>query len=336
VADITKEKNLPRAQKAIQEGLRSGCGFPIRLGNEVLGVMEFFSHELQESDETLMQWMVSIGSQIGQFMEREMAQNSLLRAHDELEQRVRERTVDLMAANANLENAIQERRRLEHELLEITEKERRRIGLDLHDDLGQKLAGMTLMMKGLQLSLNKKHLPEAEDAQRITELIHQTMEHASGLARDLTLGELEEENLPSALRGLAVNVKNLFDISCRFKTEGSIPPLDKNVITQFYKITQEAVTNAVKHGKARQVGINLVKESDRLVLTVRNNGLSFPSMIDQARGMGLRIMNYRANVIGASLNVKRNRPTGTVVTCCLPTLVLKPGKNGARAKVPTR
>lgn len=326
-ADVPTGKDMPRANVAMQEGLHSACGFPICLGHEVLGVIELFSHQIREPEETLLQWMASIGSQVGQFMERELAQEALRRAHGELEQRVRERTADLMAANASLETAIHERERLEHELLEITEKERRRIGLDLHDDLGQKLAGIALMMKGLELGLTKKKLPAAADAQKISALISQAIEHAGGLARNLTLGDLENANLPSALKDLALNVKKLFTISCEFKAEGTIPALDRNTITQFYKITQEAVTNAVKHGKARQVAINLIQKPDRLVLTVRNNGLPFPSMIDKRKGMGLRIMNYRANVIGASLDVSPKRPKGTVVTCSLPTPP-KPAKNG--------
>ena len=97
-----------------------------------------------------------------------------------------------------------------------------------------------------------------------------------------------------------------------------MPPLEKNAIMQFYKITQEAVTNAIKHGKAKQVWINLTREPQQLVLTIRNSGLPFPSMIDQRKGMGLRIMNYRANTIGATLEVKPAKPKGTLVTCILP------------------
>lgn len=273
--------------------------------------------------EELTGWLCSVTD----ITERKMAQEALRRAHDELEKRVQERTADLMTANRKLEKAMQERKRLENELLDITEKERRRIGLDLHDDLGQKLAGLTLMMKGLELGLVKKKLPEAEDARRIQALVEQTVQHAGNLARDLALADLEEDDLRSALKSLASHVKKLFSISCQFKSEGRIPTLDRNVIMQFYKITQEAVTNAVKHGKARQVDINLVNDSGCLVLTIRNNGLPFPSMIDQSKGMGLRIMNYRANVIGASLEIKPARPKGTLVKCCLPVRT-KPERNG--------
>ena len=164
--DFSLENDSSSTKDAGAEGLRGACAFPIRLGSEVLGVIGFYSRSIPEPDDTKRQWMAAIGNQIGQFMEREMAEEGLRRANDELEQRVQERTADLMGANLELESAMRERKRLENELLEITEKERRRIGLDLHDDLGQKLAGLTLMMKGLESALEKKKLPEADEARR--------------------------------------------------------------------------------------------------------------------------------------------------------------------------
>lgn len=335
VPDVMKMKGFLRASAAVAANLHGACSFPIRLGQEVLGTIEFFSHEIREPDETLLQWMGAIGNQIGQFMERQLAQDALRRAHDELELRVQQRTADLVAANQKLEASIQERRRLEHELLDITEKERRRIGLDLHDDLGQKLTGISLMLKGLSLGLKKKNIPEAQEAGKIELQLQAAVQHASNLARDMAVAELPQTDLKSALAGLSENIKRLFEIACEFKTEGDIPPVDKNVIMQFYKIAQEAATNAVKHGKARQVNLCLVQEPGRLVLTIRNNGLPFPSMIDQRKGMGLRIMNYRASTIGATLEVKPGKPKGTVVTCTLPTnpqpARKKDAKNGVNA-----
>src|SRR5207237_6002294 len=107
------------------------------------------------------------------------------KAQHELEARVQQRTTDLKTASANLHASISERKRLEHELLEITEKERRRIGLDLHDDLGQKLSGVALMTKGLELKLAKQRASEARDAAQIHDLIQQTMDHAHDLAHEL-------------------------------------------------------------------------------------------------------------------------------------------------------
>lgn len=250
--------------------------------------------------------------------QRKHAEEALRRAHDELEQRVRERTADLVSANQELEKSISERKRLESELLDITEKERRRIGLDLHDDLGQRLAGISLMMKGLEVVLRKKKAPEAQEAEKIATLITQTVDHASNLAHDMAVSEAPEKDLASALGGLVHDIQNLFKITIQFKVEGKIPVVEKNVVSQLYKITQESITNAVKHGKAKQVTVQLERQPKQLVLTIRNNGLPFPSMIDQKKGMGLRIMNYRANTVGATLEVKPAKPKGAVVTAVLP------------------
>lgn len=250
--------------------------------------------------------------------ELKRAQAELRRARDELETRVQQRTADLKTANARLRAAITERERLERELLEITEKERRRIGLDLHDDLGQKLAGIALMTKGLELRLSKQKAQEAGEAAKIHGLIQQAMNHASEVAHDLATLGADDKELPDALRELASRAHELYAIPCRFEAAGSIPPLKPNVATQLYKIAQEAVTNAVKHGKAKRVGIDLSNGSDRIVLTIQNTGLPFPDLNVKGTGMGLRIMNYRASVIGAALEIKGTHPDGTRVTCSLP------------------
>ena len=149
--------------------------------------------------------------------ERRRAEEELRRAYDELETRVQERTADLKTANARLHAAIAERRRLEYELLEITEKERRRIGLDLHDDLGQQLSALALMTKGLELKLAKRRARETSDAARIHNLVQQTMTHARDLAHDLATLDLKGDDLPAALDGLAQHAADLFKISCQFK-----------------------------------------------------------------------------------------------------------------------
>jgi signal transduction histidine kinase len=224
----------------------------------------------------------------------------------------------LKLANAKLQASISERKRLEHELLEITERERRRIGLDLHDDLGQRLSGIALMTKGLELKLAREKSNSTTDAAHIHQLVQETISHTSSLARDLTMLDLTEGDLRDALRSLALRVNQLFDITCWFKSEDPVPALEPAVIGQIYKIAQEAVTNAIKHGKASKVGIHLTAKSEGLVLTVENNGRPFPDLTARATGMGLKIMNYRASLIGASLEVKGLGPNGTLVTCIIP------------------
>lgn len=269
---------------------------------------------LRDTFDNISGWLSSITD----ITERKKAEAELRRSHEELERRVEERTADLSTANSRLKSEIAERRRLEHELLDITEKERRRIGLDLHDDLGQKLAGVALMAKGLQLRLAKHRAPEAADAAKIHELLEQAMSHAREFARDLATLDFSENDLPSAIGKLAAHAKESFGITCRFKSDAAIPPLESNTVRQLYKITQEALTNAIKHGKTKQVSIQLSNGSNKLSLTIRNSGSPFPSVVGRNAGMGLRIMNYRANLIGASLEIKPGDTDGTVVTCLVP------------------
>jgi two-component system sensor histidine kinase UhpB len=249
---------------------------------------------------------------------RRKSEEELRRAHEQLEVRVQQRTAELSATNLKLENLIEERRRLENELLEIAENERRRIGFDLHDDLGQKLTGLSLMIRGLfQRLANEKHvcLP---DARRIQELMDEIVSHTHNLAHQFGSLDVKGDDLPTVLKGLAGNVKRMFEIPCGFSLKGSLPELPPNTMVQLYKIAQEAVSNAIKHGKARQVAIGLLKDDDSLVLTIKNDGLPFSQPASSKDRMGLRIMNYRASTIGATLEIKPAEKSGTVVSCALP------------------
>lgn len=243
---------------------------------------------------------------------------ALTEARATLERRVQERTADLVAANADLHREITERRRLENELLEITEKERRRIGIDLHDDLGQHLNGIALLVEALLLKLQQRAIPEAADTERIKTLLHKTMNHAHGVARDLASVDTKGEDLAGALSRLATHAESLFEITCQLKIEGLVPKLDQNCVNQLYKIAQEAVTNAIKHGKATQVLLMVSSADDELLLAIRNDGEPFPETPGVSTRMGLRIMNYRAHVIGATLEIKAEDQRGTVVNCRLP------------------
>jgi two-component system, NarL family, sensor histidine kinase UhpB len=318
ITDLAQDTSLSRRDREVWAGLQSAGAFPIQGDDTFFGVLEFFALRRMEPDPTLFNLMTAINSEIVQFIERRNAESALRRAHDELEMRVQQRTADLKTANARLQTAIAERRRLEFELLEITEKERRRIGLDLHDDLGQQLSGLALMTKGLQLKLAKRRAREASDASKIHNLVQQAMNHARDLARDLATLDLTGDDLPAALADLAKHAEKLFRISCRVEVKGEAPRLESNVASQLYKITQEAVTNAIKHAKAKAVAIRLANGSNVLVVSVQNDGLPFPNMKDASPGMGLRIMNYRANLIGATLEIQGNNPRGTSVICSVP------------------
>ena len=249
---------------------------------------------------------------------RQKSEADLLRAHEELEMRVEQRTADLRAANLKLENVIEERKRLANELLEIAENERRRIGFDLHDDLGQKLTGLSLMLKGLEQKLAVEQHPCVAGARKLTALMNELIQHTHNLARHFSSLDVKGDDLSAVLRGLAGNVRKMFGIPCGFNLRGSLPDLPQHTTVQLYKIAQEAVSNAIKHGKATQVSISLAREGTDLVLTIRNDGLPFVMPTIPTSRMGLRIMNYRASTIGARLEISPQEKKGTIVTCALP------------------
>lgn len=249
---------------------------------------------------------------------RAKSEEDLRRAHEELELRVERRTADLQAANQQLEKVIEERKRLENELLEIAENERRRIGFDLHDDLGQKLTGMALMMKGLERRLAGESHACVEEAGRIHALMQEVIQHTHDLARQFSSLDVKGDDLATVLKGLAASVTKLFEISCEFSVKGRPPVLPHNTTVQLYKIAQEAVSNSIKHGKATEVKLELNCESANLVLRIQNDGLPFAQPSGPSTRMGLRIMHYRANTIDAELDIKARGKSGTIVSCMLP------------------
>jgi len=249
---------------------------------------------------------------------REKFEADLRRAHEDLELRVEQRTADLRAANLKLKNVIQERKRLENELLEIAENERRRIGFDLHDDIGQKLTGLSLMLKGLEQRLSNEQHPCVGDARKVQAIIDEVIHYTHNLARQFASLDVKGDDLSVVLKGLAGNVKRMFDIPCACNVKGPLPDMPSHTTVQLYKIAQEAVSNAIKHGKARQVAIGLSSHNEHLVMTIRNDGLPFSQPECSKNRMGLRIMNYRANTIGAILEIKPIEKSGTLVTCTLP------------------
>lgn len=249
---------------------------------------------------------------------RQESEENLRRAHEELELRVEQRTAALKAANLKLENVIEERKRLENELLEIAENERRRIGFDLHDDLGQKLTGVSMMIIALEQRLANEGHACLPDARKIHQLMDEVIHHTHDLAHQFGSLDIKGDDLGAVLKGLCDNVKRMFGIPCAFSVKGSLEELPQNTMVQLYKIAQEAVSNAIKHGKATHVAVGLTSHNQQLQLTIRNDGVPFSPPATAKDRMGLRIMNYRANTIGATLEIVPREKSGTLVTCTLP------------------
>ncbi len=219
-----------------------------------------------------------------------------------------------------LEQLDTERRlkQLEKEILEISDRERQRIGQDLHDGLCQHLAGIELMSQVLEQKLAAKSKAEAARAGEIAAHVREAISQTRLLARGLSPVTLESEGLMSALHELAANTETMFGVQCRFRCDQPVVVTDPAAATHFYRIAQEAVSNAIKHGKASRVLVEMKSAGAGVVLTVNDNGGGFPKVLPKTKGMGLRIMQYRAGMIGGSLAIETGAGGGTRVVCSTP------------------
>jgi signal transduction histidine kinase len=280
IVDVNKDPSFPRARVAEDIGVKAGFGFPVMVGRDVVAVLEFFSPEAVDPDQRLLDVMAHVGTQLGRVIER---------------------------------------KRLEKEILEASEQEQRRIGQDLHDGLSQHLTGVAFLSKGLAHKLDTKSKTEAAEAAKIAHLINQAIVQTRDLARGLYPVNLEATGLGAALHELADQVATIFKISCRFRWDDSILVRDNTKATHLYYIAREAVNNAIKHGKAQAVVIGLDRVKDRVILTVKDDGIGLPEEVERTKGMGLHTMNHRARMIGASLAVKQDPAGGTMVACSFKT-----------------
>jgi signal transduction histidine kinase len=215
-----------------------------------------------------------------------------------------------------LREEIHERIRLEKELLEIAESEQRRIGHDLHDSLGQHLTATALAGKVLAKKLANKSPVEPAMAGRLVAMVEQAIDLTRNLARTLHPIELGKDGLEDALHHLAANVSQAFNVSCRFQHSGTIVLKDPKAGVHFYRIAQEAVSNAVRHGHARNIVVSLAAASESIMLSVTDDGTGLTAGARAKQGMGLRIMDYRAGMIGATFDIE-NLPTGGTRAVCI-------------------
>jgi PAS domain S-box-containing protein len=210
---------------------------------------------------------------------------------------------------------VTDRRRLEQELLHIIELEQRRIGQDLHDGLCQHLAATELMTEILQQKVARKSKPDASRVGEIAKQVREAISQTRLLARGLSPVVLESEGLMSALQELADYTERMFRVECKFICPQPVLVHDHTTATHLYRIAQEAVSNAVRHGKARHLTIVLVRNSERINLEIKDDGVGIPQEWRKAKGMGLRIMQYRAAMVGGTLTVQQRSEGGSLVAC---------------------
>jgi signal transduction histidine kinase len=213
-----------------------------------------------------------------------------------------------------------ERFELQRALAESVESEQRRIAEELHDGLGQELTAISLMAKGLYRTLEAEKSPAAERAKELAEAVPGIVRQTRSVIRGLMPVELDSAGLMSALQQAADATEQRYGISCRLDATQPVGVNDSTLAHHLYRIAQEALNNCVKHAGADLITIRLNEDPDEIRLEIEDNGRGLHDRDDRdgdplARGMGLRIMRHRANLIHGALSVERVAGGGTIVTC---------------------
>jgi signal transduction histidine kinase len=204
---------------------------------------------------------------------------------------------------------------LELEITRVSETERNSLGRELHDGICQHLAGIEFMSQVLTQELKGK--PEAAKSEEISKLLRKVITLTRNIAHGLSPVSLQADGLISALQELAQTTSDVFKIKCVLKATPPLQITDHTISNNLYRIAQEAIGNAIKHGQAKVITINLTSKSDDLCLSITDDGKGIPSKLP-VKGMGLSIMKHRANSIGATLEIQSNKGKGSTIKCKLP------------------
>lgn len=230
---------------------------------------------------------------------------------------VHERTKHIAIAHRKLQKEMHENEQLQQEILEIGEREQRKIGLELHDSLSQQLTGLSYFCKIVGSRLENTNEPESNEIKRIATLLNDTVNQTRGMARGLYPIGLETIGLINSIKDYANTVNKMYEVTCQVDYDPDMDLMDITICTHLIRIIQEAVTNAIKHGHATQIHINLKKIGTKAEILVQDNGGGFNVDQQLNSGMGLRIMKFRANMINAELRIDSQPNTGTSVICTL-------------------
>ncbi len=279
VTDLSRGLQPERAERARQLGLTAVVAFPILAESHAMGVLEFFS-------------------------EMQIGPNSV--------------TSDLLAGVGTQLGRVIERKTLQDRLLTLSEDEHRSIGQELHDDVGQELTGLALQVETLEEMLPEPQGRVGQLAAKIGEAIARIRRKLRNLSRGLVPMEIDAPALETALEGLALQMNEETRAACTYSSRGRARVADRRTATQLYRIAQEAVCNAVKHSRAKNVEIELAVDGAAAVLEVRDDGRGLPAADEPTTGMGLHIMRHRAGLIGGTLTVEPAPDGGTRVRCRVP------------------
>jgi PAS domain S-box-containing protein len=207
---------------------------------------------------------------------------------------------------------------LEREFIRIADREKEHLGRELHDGLCQSLAGISALSATLARSLSAEVPGRAAEAAEVTTLVNEALEQIRNISHDLAPTVLERSPLDSSLKRLAIRVEQMFGVQCKANSDGAPTGLPADVKVHLFRIAQEAVHNPITHGRAREVVIEFALRRQCVLMVVRDNGIGIAPAPCEAGGIGLKSMEFRANLIGGSLDVRPGEHGGAIVTCEFP------------------
>jgi signal transduction histidine kinase len=237
--------------------------------------------------------------------------HALRTALEGLEAKVAERTEALW-------QEMRERERLEREILDLTERERQRFGHELHDVVCQELAGIAIASHLLTKRLHAKGIAEADKAREIASMLDRALTKTRSVAGGFFTAGFDVAGLAEALRETARNVEQRSGVECYVRWQENLVISNEDVVMHFFRIAQEAIQNAVKHAEATHVEVSLKHRDESVELIIEDNGGGVPPTAKSGKGLGLRIMAYRAKIIGGELTIEPAASGGTRVTCVIP------------------
>jgi PAS domain S-box-containing protein len=314
INDLTHQENLKETGKLFQRLIDKGAVYHlekrfIRKDGSLVWVKVSASPVRDAHGKTRAAVAV-----IRDISERKQAQTALENAKALLEKRVQERTRELMAAIKELQDEVSRRKGLEGEILEISDREQRVIGQELHDSVCQHLTAIAFMARSMAMRLKNHRVVDVEDLEKIAELINEGVTEARTIARGLHPVEMNPDGFAAALQSLLHRRSRL---PYRLDMDEELSIGDPTVALHLYRIASEAVINANKHARARELVVRMRSSPKQIELSVTDDGVGLGKNSNKA-GMGFHIMDYRARSIGARLEITPVKPHGTRVSCCLP------------------
>jgi PAS domain S-box-containing protein len=323
VGDVAESEQF--AAFALPLGIRAGWSTPIfSSSGKVLGTFASYYREPRKPaprDNLLGEIVTRTASVI---IERKQAEAALEKSKNLLEQRVCERTHELRGANEELVAEITRRKGLEGEILEISDREKQRLGQELHDGLCQHLTAVAFMARSMASRLKNHGAIEVDDIEKIAQLVNDAAANTRDLSRGLHRIDVDALGLIEALRDLVD--REFWKIPCRLEIKPSFHIEDDVAAAQLYLLAREAVINANKHAQAREIVVALGTWRKEIVLSVTDDGVGFQCEGKSTSGLGLPIMKYRARSIGGRLEIESPRGGGTSVACYLPKSTLESHK----------